>query len=157
MSGLLDAISGVPNASEPLPGLVTGGQPMAPHLAALRQAGCRMVLDCRDPMEPRPLREPEDVVAAGLEYRCIPVGHSRGDDATLTEIRDALRASVGTKPVLFHCASGNRVGAALIPYLMLDQGFTEEAAVNTAMRVGMRNAELMEWALDYTRRQQGSD
>jgi protein tyrosine phosphatase (PTP) superfamily phosphohydrolase (DUF442 family) len=154
MSGLLDAIIGVPNASEPLPGLVTGGQPTAPHLAALRQAGCRMVLDCRDPMEPRPLAEPEDVAAAGLEYRCIPVGHSRGSDATLTQIRDALKASVGTTPVLFHCASGNRVGAALIPYLMLDQGFTKEDAVNTAMRVGMRSAELMEWALEYVRKQQ---
>ncbi|MGH7614021.1 MAG: hypothetical protein ACREMW_08285 [Gemmatimonadales bacterium] len=152
MSALLDAITGVPNASEPLPGLVTGGQPMAPHLAALQQAGCRVVLDCRDPMEPRPLREPEDVVAAGLEYVCIPVGHSRGDDATLTQIRDALKANVGTKPVLFHCASGNRVGAALIPYLVLDQGFTEEEAVNTAMRAGMRNVELMEWALDYVSR-----
>jgi protein tyrosine phosphatase (PTP) superfamily phosphohydrolase (DUF442 family) len=155
MSGLLDAIAGVPNACEPLPGLVTGGQPMAPHLAALRQAGCRMVLDCRDPMERRPLREPEDVAAAGLEYLCIPVGHSRGNDATLTQIRDALKASVGTNPLLFHCASGNRVGAALIPYLMLDQGFEEEDAVNTAMRVGMRSAGLMEWALEYVRRNRG--
>jgi len=155
MSGLLDAITGVPNASEPVPGLVTGGQPMAPHLAALRQAGCRVVLDCRDPMEPRPLREPEDATAAGLEYLCVPVGHSRGDDTTLTQIRDALKANFGTKPILFHCASGNRVGAALIPYLMLDQGFTEEDAVTTAMRVGMRNAELMEWALDYVRRNRG--
>jgi len=155
MSELLDAITGVPNASEPLPGLVTGGQPMAPHLAALRRAGCGMVLDCRDPMEPRPLREPEDVAAAGLEYLCIPVGHSRGNDATLTQIRDALKTNVGTRPVLFHCASGNRVGAALIPYLILDQGFAEEDAVNTAMRVGMRSAELMEWALEYVRRNGG--
>jgi len=154
MSELLDALGGIPNATEPLPGLVTGGQPLAPHIAALRQAGCRLVLDCRDPMEPRPLREPEDVAAAGLEYLCIPVGHSRGSDATLTQIREALKASVGTKPVLFHCASGNRVGAALIPYLMLDQGFVEEDAVNTAMRVGLRSAELMEWALDYVRRQE---
>jgi len=154
MSRLLDAVKGIPNVTEPIPGLVTGGQPTAPHIAALREAGGGMVLDCRDPMERRPLREPEDVAAAGLEYRCIPVGHSRGSDATLTQIRDALKASVGTKPVLFHCASGNRVGAALIPYLMLDQGFEEEDAVNTAMRVGMRNAELMEWALDYVRRQE---
>lgn len=157
MSGLLDAISDVPNASEPVPGLVTGGQPMAPHFAALYQAGCRVVLDCRDPMEPRPLREPEDVTAAGLEYLCIPVGHSRGNDATLTQIRDALKANVGTKAILFHCASGNRVGAALIPYLMLDQGFAEEDAVDTAMRVGMRNAELLQWALDYVRRQKVGD
>ena len=156
MSQLLDAIAGVANAGEPLPGLVTGGQPQQNHVAALKRAGCDIVVDCRYPMEPRPVREPEDIVAAGLEYVCIPVGHARGSDETLARIRETMQASVGRKSVFFHCASGNRVGAALIPYLMLDQGFTEEDAVNAAMRMGMRNAELMEWALDYVRSQQGA-
>jgi protein tyrosine phosphatase (PTP) superfamily phosphohydrolase (DUF442 family) len=150
MSQLLDAIAGVPNASEPVPGLVAGGQPSPQHVAALAAAGCRLVLDCRDPMEPRALREPEDVEAAGLEYLCIPMGHSRGNDETLTQIREVLRSNAG-KNVFFHCASGNRVGAALIPYLMLDQQFEEEDAVNAALRSGMRSAELLEWALEYVR------
>lgn len=155
MSDLLQAIAGVPNASEPVPGLVTGGQPQAPHLAALKQAGCALVLDCRDPMEPRPLREPQDVVAAGIEYVCIPVGHSRGDDDTLRRIRELMRTNVGQRKVFYHCASGNRCGATLIPYLMLDQEFTEEEAVNAAMRMGTRSAELIEWALGFTRRERG--
>jgi protein tyrosine phosphatase (PTP) superfamily phosphohydrolase (DUF442 family) len=154
MSELLDAISGVPNANEPIPGLVTGGQPLARHLAALKEAGCALVLDCRDPMEPRPLAEPEETAAAGLEYVCVPMGHARGEDATLAKIREVLGANVGKRKMFYHCASGNRVGASVIPYLMLDQGFTEEDAVNAAMRMGMRNAELMEWALDYVRSQQ---
>lgn len=152
MSHLLDAAAGVTNASEPVPGLVTGGQPTAQHVTALARAGCRLVLDCRDPMEPRPLREPEDVDAAGLEYVCIPMGHARGSDETLTQIREVLRTNVGHRNVFFHCASGNRVGAALIPYLILDQQFEEEDAVNAALRSGMRSAELLEWALDYVRR-----
>ena len=152
MSQLLDAIAGVPNAYEPVTGLVTGGQPDAQHLTALARAGCRMVLDCRDPMEPRPVREPEDVEAAGMAYVCIPIGHTRGPDETLTQIRDVIRASGGGQSAFFHCASGNRVGAALIPYLILDQQFEEEDAVNAAMRMGMRSAELMEWALEYVRR-----
>jgi protein tyrosine phosphatase (PTP) superfamily phosphohydrolase (DUF442 family) len=152
MSELLDAISGVPNASEPIPGLVTGGQPHSRHLTALKQAGCELVLDSRDPMEPRSISEPEDAAAAGLEYVCVPMGHTRGDDATLAKIREVLRANVGKRKMFYHCASGNRVGASVIPYLMLDQGFTEEDAVNAAMRMGMRNPELLEWALDYVRR-----
>src|SRR5262245_44710215 len=52
VSQLLDAIAGVPNASEPVTGLIAGGQPQATHLAALKRAGCELVLDCRDPMEP---------------------------------------------------------------------------------------------------------
>lgn len=154
MSSLLDAIAGIPNASEPVPGLVTGGQPKSPHLTALKQAGCELVVDCRDPMEPRPIAEPEEAARAGLEYVVIPVGHTRGEDETLRRIREVLQASVGKRKVFYHCASGNRVGASLIPYLMLDQEFSEEDAVTTAMRAGARNAELIEWALDFVHRNQ---
>jgi protein tyrosine phosphatase (PTP) superfamily phosphohydrolase (DUF442 family) len=153
MSDLLDAIAGVANASEPVPGLVTGGQPQTAHIAALKRAGCALVLDCRSPMEPRPLREPEDVVRAGIEYVCIPVGPGRGDDETLRRIRELMQANVGQRKVFYHCASGNRCGATLIPYLMLDQELTEEDAVNAAMGMGTRSAELIEWALEYVRKQ----
>ncbi len=154
MSALLEAIAGVPNASEPVSGLVTGGQPTARHLAALKQAGCELILDCRDPMEPRPLSEPDEVKQAGMEYIVIPVGHTRGQDETLRRIREVLSANAGKKKkVFFHCASGNRVGATLIPYLMMDQEFTEEEAVNAAMRTGARNADLIEWALEYVKNQ----
>jgi hypothetical protein len=62
----------------------------------------------------------------------------------------------GKRKAFLYCNSGNRVGATLIPYLMLDQGFEQEDAVNTAMRCGMRSAELMEWALEYVKRHGGS-
>lgn len=158
MSQLLDAISGVANASEPLPGLVTGGQPQPAHLAALKKAGCQVFLDARDSMEPRPFRVPDAVRAAGLEYINIPVGHTRGDDEILTRIRATLKGALEAsppRPLLFACASGNRSAAALIPYLMLDRGFSEEDAVDLAMRCGLRSAELMEWAVDYAKRHRG--
>jgi len=56
--------------------------------------------------------------------------------------------------VFFHCGSGNRVGGAMIPYLMLDQGMTEEDAVEQAMRMGLRSPEYLEWGLDYAHRHQ---
>jgi protein tyrosine phosphatase (PTP) superfamily phosphohydrolase (DUF442 family) len=151
VSTLLEAIAGVANASEPIPGLVTGGQPTPQHLAALKQAGCELILDCRDPMEPRPLSEADEVKRTGMDYVVIPVGHTRGEDETLRRIREVLVANVGKKKMLYHCASGNRVGATLIPYLIMDQLFTEEDAVETAMRAGARNAELIEWALDFAK------
>jgi protein tyrosine phosphatase (PTP) superfamily phosphohydrolase (DUF442 family) len=100
-------------------------------------------------MEPRPLSEADEVQRAGMEYIVIPVGHTRGEDETLRRIREVLVANVGKRKMLYHCASGNRVGATLIPYLMLDQQFSEEDAVTTAMRSGARNAELIEWAVEY--------
>lgn len=157
MSQLLDAMRGVANAAEPVPGLVTGGQPTLRHLALLREAGCEIVLDIRDPMEPRPYRAPADVRAAGFEYVGIPVGHGDVPAATFARIhetvRDAMRAE---RKMLFHCASGNRVGAAMIPYLMLDRGLSEDDAVMEAMRMGARSAELIEGALQYVRGAGGS-
>jgi len=155
MSQLLDAISGVPNACEPIPGIVTGGQPAPEHLAALKRAGCAVVIDLREAMEPRPFKTPDALVQAGLEYLSIPVGHGAVSDATFSGVVDAVRELAGKRPAFVHCSSGNRVGAALLPYFMLEQGLEEEDAVAEAMRIGLRSAELMERALEYVRSRQG--
>src|SRR5438270_11999320 len=93
MSHLLDAIAGVPNACEPIPGIVTGGQPASEHLAALKRAGCEVVIDIREAMEPRPFKTPAAVVQAGLEYRRIPVGHVVVRDVTVARLVASVRAS----------------------------------------------------------------
>lgn len=144
-------MSGVPNACQVLPNVITGGQPTAGQLQALREAGGAIVLDLRDPMEPRPVDEPEQVRRLGMEYVNIPVQAGSLDDPTLDRILAVLRGA-GDRTVFFHCGSGNRVGGALIPYLILDQGLEEQDAVDQAMRVGLRSAEMLEWGLDYARR-----
>jgi len=151
MNSPVQALDGVPNACQLLPTVVTGGQPSAANLAAFKAAGGAVVLDLRDPMERRPLDEPVTSATLGLEYVNVPVGAGTLSDATLDRVLAVLRQA-GDRVVLVHCASGNRVGGALIPFLMLDQGLEEEDAVGQAMRAGLRSAELMEWGLDYTRR-----
>src|SRR6267143_1682042 len=96
---------------------------------------------------------------AGVLNACEPVaglvtgGHPL-DDRALDEVQRALHDFIGARHAFLYCNSGNRVGAALIPYLMLDRGFDEEGAVDAAMRMGTRHAELLEWALAYVRRHQ---
>ena len=153
MSSPVQALSGLPNACQLLPTVVTGGQPSAVHLAAFHAAGGRVVLDLRDPMEPRPVDETATTASLGLKYVSVPIGPHSMTDATLDRVREVLHEA-GDTLVLVHCASGNRVGAALLPVLMLDHGLEQEDAEEQAMRVGLRSAELMEWALDYTRRHQ---
>jgi protein tyrosine phosphatase (PTP) superfamily phosphohydrolase (DUF442 family) len=87
----------------------------------------------------------------GLEYLVVPVTGGTLSDATLERIHGILREA-GEKQVFVHCGSGSRVGGALLPYLILEQGLEEEDAVDQAMRIGLRSAELMEWGLDYARR-----
>jgi protein tyrosine phosphatase (PTP) superfamily phosphohydrolase (DUF442 family) len=153
MINAFQALSGVANACQILPNVISGGQPNAQQLRALKEAGGGIVLDVRDPMESRPVDEPALVQQLGMEYVNIPVRAGSLDDATIDRILAVLRGA-GDRTVFFHCGSGNRVGGALIPYFMLDQGMEEQDAVDQAMRVGLRSAEIMEWGLSYVRRNQ---
>jgi protein tyrosine phosphatase (PTP) superfamily phosphohydrolase (DUF442 family) len=154
MSALLSAIAGVANAFEPIPGWITGGQPSAAQVTALHGAGCEVILDNRDPMEPRPFDEPATVRAAGMEYVSIPIVHGAVTLDTMQQMHAAVKNLVGRKALL-HCSSGNRTAAALIPYLIIDKKMGQESAVETAMRMGLRSAELMELALEYVRTRTG--
>lgn len=151
----IDAIQGVTNACQPAPGLLTGGQPEARHLEALAAAGGAVVLDIRDPMEPRGVDEPATARGAGLEYVNVPVTPGTLNDETMERILEVVRGA-GGKQVFFHCGSGNRVGGALIPYFMLDLGMDEESAVEKAMQVGLRSPEMMQWGLEYAHRKTGT-
>lgn len=144
------SVADLTNASEPLPGWVTGGQPTSEHLMSLRKAGCEVVVDNRDPMEPRPFDEPAAVRQLGMEYVNIPIVHGAVTSSTMAKIHGMLRKLAGRRALL-HCSSGNRTAAAMIPYFMIDEGMDEEEAVDTAMRMGMRSAELVQVALDYVR------
>lgn len=154
MSSALSALGGVVNASEPIPGMLTSGQPGAEHLKALSQAGVKTVIDIRDPMEPRPFDEPGLVRQLGMKYVNVSVRQGALDDATMDGFLDAVRKAEGA-PMLVHCASANRVGGALIPYFMLDRKMAEEDAVAAAMKIGLRGADLLEWGLEYSQRKAG--
>lgn len=146
----IEALSGVVNACQPLPHMVTGGQPGPDHFRALKEAGVEVVLDIRDPMEPRGFDQQALMEELGFEYVNIPVTDGSLTEQTLESILDVLRRTEG-RPTLFHCHSGNRVGGAMTPYLILDKGMTEEEATNAALRMGLRGAHLLEWGLAYAR------
>ncbi len=148
---LLAAMQSAPNAGQPLPWMVTAGQPSADQMRAASEAGVKVVIDLRDPMEPRPFDEAAEAAALGLTYVNIPVNPAALSEATLERILATVREHADT-PTLLHCASANRVGGALIPYFILDQGMGEQDAVDAAMRIGLRSAELMEWGIDYARK-----
>ena len=148
MSALLTALAGLPNAAEPVPGWITGGQPTEQQLKSFKAAGGEVVLDSRDPMEPRGFDEPAAARAAGLEYIVLPIVHGAVSSDTMKQMYQTLKKLEGRKALL-HCSSGNRTSAALIPYLMIDKKMQQDDAVDTAMRGGLRSAELMELALNY--------
>jgi len=86
-----------------------------------------------------------------MSYVNVPVTSGALTDASLEQIITTLR-NAGDTPVFCHCAAGGRVGGAMIAYLMTEKGLSEDEAVAQAMRVGLRNAELMEWGVGYARK-----
>lgn len=150
-SEALAALAGVLNVCEALPHVITGGQPSADQLQRFCDAGGAVVLDIRDPMEPRPFDEPQCAAKLGLAYLNVPISPGATGDDKLEQILTVLRKYSG-ETIFFHCGSGNRVGGAMLAYLILDQGVPEDEAVERAMRMGLRSSEYMEWGLDYARR-----
>ena len=150
MTSSIEALQGVVNAYQALPKVLTGGQPNPDHFRALKEAGVVVILDIRDPMEPRGFDQQALMEELGFEYIVIVVSDFTMTDETLDQIRSVMQQSED-KEVLVHCQSGNRVGGALIPYLMLDRGFTEDDATTAALRMGLRGAGLLEWGASYAR------
>ena len=150
MTSSIEALKGVVNAYQALPNVLTGGQPNAEHFRALKEAGLEVILDIRDPMEPRGFDQQGLMEELGFEYIVIVVSDFTMTDETLDRIRQVMKESEG-KEILVHCQSGNRVGGALIPYLMLDHGFSEDDATTAALRMGLRGAGLLEWGAAYAR------
>jgi protein tyrosine phosphatase (PTP) superfamily phosphohydrolase (DUF442 family) len=108
-------------------------------------------VDLRAPEEPRDHDEPEAVRNAGLEYIAIPVQLQTLGDAEFSAFREVMR-DASRRPIMVHCATSNRVGALLLPYFALDEGYSLRDATAMAVDAGLRNAELQAIALDYARR-----
>lgn len=132
--------AGLVNAAEPLPGIVTAGQPSTGQLEALARAGVEIVIDLRAPNEPRGFDEKDVVERLGLEYHNIPVDAALGD-AEIDAVRALLRARAD-RTVLLHCKSANRVGAVMVPYLVLDERLSRDAALAVAQQIGLRSDDL---------------
>lgn len=144
-------LSGTLNAACPLPGVATAGQPDSARVGALARAGFRTLIDLRMREEWRGFEEASHAHAAGLAYHALPVSPATLADSTFDAFRALMQDSLAA-PVLVHCASGNRVGALMLPWLVLDRGWSIEAAIASAEAGGLRTPLLKEKALDYVRR-----
>lgn len=141
---------GLLNAASPIPGVLTAGQPTAAHLARLGEAGYRTIMDLRAAVEHRGYDEAAAARAAGMEYINLPVSAGTLDAALFDRVR-AICRDPARRPLLVHCASGSRVAAALLPYLVLDEGQKPERAFEMALALGLQSQELADLAFEYLR------
>lgn len=143
-----EIVPGLANAACPLPGVVTAGQPTPDELERLAEAGYKTILDLRAPEEPRGYDEEAAARDAKMEYVNIPVTPATLADEDFDRFRELMR-DPARRPIVVHCGTANRVGALLIPYLILDEGKDPEDAFRVAVDVGLRSQELADAATAY--------
>ena len=127
----------------------TGGQPSEQAFAKVAASGFHSVLSLRAAGEGIDLTKERALVEkTGLRYFNIPVVST----APRAEQADEFIRLVKEKsnhPMLINCASANRVGAFMMIYRVVEQGWSEEKALDEALKIGLRGDELKKFAQSY--------
>ncbi len=133
------------NAKTPAPGVLTGGQPTPEQLEQAAKAGYHTVVNLRGKGEGDGWDEAAAARELGLEYVAIPIASA--EDLTeenarrLAEILDDPER----RPMIVHCASGNRVGALFALEAFLVDGKSGETALQIGLDAGLTSLrEVME-------------
>lgn len=127
----------------------TGGQPTEQAYAKAAASGFRSVLSLRAGNEGVDLfRERLIVEKTKMRYFNIPVVSSEPTAAQADEFIRLVKEE-SNHPMLINCASANRVGAFMMIYRVLEQSWTEEKALDEAVRIGLSSDAQKTFARDY--------
>jgi protein tyrosine phosphatase (PTP) superfamily phosphohydrolase (DUF442 family) len=127
----------------------TGAQPTDQAYAKAAAAGFHSVLSLRAGNEGVDLfRERSVVEKSNMKYFNIPVVSSV---PRLEQADEFIRLvkEPANHPMLINCASANRVGAFMMIYRVLEQGWSEDKAFEEATRIGLSSEGLKKFARDY--------
>lgn len=135
-------------------GLATANTITVAALPKLLEAGFKTIIDLRSPTESGVAEEAAAAEHIGLRYVNIPVTLVTLSPESVRKVAEALDRSAN-RPVLVHCATGNRVGAVMELYREAIHGVAHEAARNEARAIGLQAPEMIE-AVERVRHQMES-
>lgn len=105
-------------------------------VAEAKKLGFATIIDLRTPPEGTDAERAE-ARKAGIGYVNIPIARNNPTAADLAKFTKILQQA-GNKPVLVHCASGNRVGAMWTLY-RASRGIAPERAISEGRKLGLRS------------------
>ncbi len=132
-------------------GIFLASQPSVADLEQAAKAGVRTVINQRHASEIKDFDEREVVISLGMDYD-NPAwnGAEELTDAVIDRTRGLLRSA--ERPILLHCASGNRVGAIWLAYRVADGGLSWDEAIAEARMVGLKSPAYETKVKEYLRR-----
>jgi protein tyrosine phosphatase (PTP) superfamily phosphohydrolase (DUF442 family) len=127
----------------------SGAQPTDQAYAKAATSGFRSVLSLRTGNEGVDLaRERSLVEKSKMRYFNIPVVSSAPRPEQAHEFIRLVKDK-SNHPMLITCASANRVGAFMMIYRVVEQGWSEDKALDEAVKIGTSSANLKKFAHDY--------
>lgn len=127
----------------------TGGQPSGDAYVKAAGSGFKSVVSLRTANEGIDLvRERAQVESNKMRYFNIPVNGSAPRPEQADEFLRIAREKAN-HPMLVNCASANRVGAFMMILRVVDQGWTEETALEEAIKIGLTADSLKKFAKGY--------
>ena len=134
------SIPQVAAAVSPAPGIVSAGRLKPEDIARLKDAGIEHVVDLTPDDETPDFDEANAVRSAGIDYSNLPI-RGAADLTRESVIAFDRMMSTAKRPVLVHCASGNRVGAMAALRAAWVEGQSEEDAIATGKAWGLKGLE----------------
>lgn len=131
----------LPNGKHPTDQHWVSGQIDAKQLAQLKARGIEDVINLRPPAEDPAFDESVAAEELQLRYVEMPVAGMSDLNRTFIAAFDARLKALGDRPVLIHCASGNRVGAAMALRAAWIEGRRSEEALQVGRDYGLTKLE----------------
>lgn len=130
----------IANAVRADEGVISAGRLTSKDLPRLKQAGIEHVIDLTPDAETPEFDEASEVRAAGMEYSNLPL-RSPADltPQNVAAFDQLLREA--KRPVVVHCASGNRVGAIAALRAAWIEGKSVEEAIAIGKQWGLKGLE----------------
>jgi uncharacterized protein (TIGR01244 family) len=116
----------------------------------IKKFGFVSIINLREANEPgaEVEKEGEAAKAVGLKYFHVPFNTASPTNAAADQFLAAI-TSPGAEPSFIHCASGNRAAAMWLIKRMTVDHWEADRATAEAAALGLTNAALKQWALDY--------
>jgi len=149
-TGDLNELTAIPNFLKLNKEVWTGSQPTPEHLAKLKEAGVKVILNLRPHGEHNGAVEAAKVKELGMSYFNIPVAFREPDELDADDFLKITDEQLKNGPVFIHCAAAVRVGAFWMIRRVLRDGWDFDKALEEANRIGLRNQQfLIEFAKGY--------
>lgn len=128
------------DAVSPASGVVAAGRLKPEDIARLKEAGIAHVIDLTPDAETPEFDEANAVRSAGISYSNLPL-RGAADLTRENVIAFDQMMRNAERPVLVHCASGNRVGAMAALRAAWIEGKSEEDAIAIGSAWGLKGLE----------------